>query len=275
MSTQSRKTEEDLTPVLSEQSTEAPGTGNDEEALIKLQIEETLVYKDWIDNPTQETVSTRTLRSWRSDLKIYDGDMKQYARSEEATPKQVLDAVYNYASKAHAIFDVAALKLINDESASNSERQSCQKLYSEYKKNPSLEKYYRRALKDPDTRSINTLRSISSVPTASGTYHSRTGRSQISATSQMLIKEKEKEILAMKEEMKRMQKQTLEEKETLNENLQFCKAEIKNMEEKLQITADVIEERNILHEALKKAEIKADQAEDLAKKWMEANKRSQ
>ena len=106
MATHSKQTEENPTPVLSEESTESPedGTGQ-EEALMKLQIEEALVYKDWVDNPTKEVVSTRTLRSWRLDLKSYDGEMKQYARSDEATAKQVLDAFYNYASKAHIIFD--------------------------------------------------------------------------------------------------------------------------------------------------------------------------
>ena len=276
MATHSKKNEENSTPVLSEESTEAPedGTGQ-EEALMKLQIEEALFYKDWVDNPTKEVVSTRTLRSWRLDLKSYDGEMKQYARSDEATAKQVLDAFYNYASKAHIIFDEAALKLINDQNASNSERQSCQKLYAEYKKNTSLEKYYRRALKDPDARSVNTSRSISTVPTASTTHRSQSRRSGISETSQMLINEEKKKRLALEEDMKRMEKLLLEERETYRDELRICKAEMENMGDKLKTAAEGEEQRALLHTALKAAEIRAADAENLSKKWMEANNRIQ
>ena len=132
MSTHSKMTEEDETPALSQEGSETAGAENDEEVLIKQQIEEAVVYRDWIDNPLEEVVSMRKLKGWRADLKVYDGEMKLYSRSEEVTPKQVLVAVYEYTSKGHAMFDVAALRLINDESASNSKRSSCLKLYSEY-----------------------------------------------------------------------------------------------------------------------------------------------
>ena len=127
--------EEDVIPLQSDGNSETPAAVTHEnDTLIKMQIEEALVHKEWIDNPTQEAVSTRTLRGWRADLKYYDGEMKMYAKSEEAPAAPVLDALYNYALKGHALFNDASLKLINDEGAANSERQSCQKLYSEYKK---------------------------------------------------------------------------------------------------------------------------------------------
>ena len=161
----------------------------------------------WVDELKPDQFKNhRSLKRYANDLKLISSTMKSYIRSLTKVDEPLLKNTLEYGLKAHNVYAAAMHQWLEDNPNSLA-RGVVEELITNYPEEDitKLKKYYARALKDPENRTVGTMSSSSRTSTSYlGT--------RISGKSLQIIEEQQKEIALLKRQ-KEMMELVIEEKE--------------------------------------------------------------
>ena len=161
----------------------------------------------WVDEPKPDQFKNhRSLKRYANDLKLISSTMKNYSRSLTKVDEPLLKNTLEYGLKAHNVY-AAALHQWLEDNPNSLARGVVEELITNYPEEDitKLKKYYARALKDPENRTVGTM--SSSLRTSTSYLGTR-----ISGKSLQIIEEQQKEIALLKRQ-KEMMELVIEEKE--------------------------------------------------------------